>query len=266
MLLPARVKFRKVHRGRRTGVATQGNDLAFGEFGLQASEAAWMSNRQIEAARRVMTRFVRRGGQVFIRVFPDKSVTKKPAETRMGSGKGAPEGWVAVIKPGRVLFEMGGVTPEMAKRAFQLAAYKLPMKTRTLGIKSGVKAAVDVKIKGPAEVKQGEGVEGIAGATAAPTAGGAMTEEQETADTDRAMRKTRTGTVISDKMDKTVVVRVQTLKEHPRYKKHIQQSTRFKAHDEQNQCKVGDRVRIMETRPLSHDKRWRVVAIVEKAK
>ena len=173
MLLPARVKFRKVHRGRRTGVATQGNDLAFGEFGLQASEAAWMSNRQIEAARRVMTRFVRRGGQVFIRVFPDKSVTKKPAETRMGSGKGAPEGWVAVIKPGRVLFEMGGVTPEMAKRAFQLAAYKLPMKTRTLGIKSGVKAAVDVKIKGAAEVKPGEGIEGIIGAIAAPTAPGA---------------------------------------------------------------------------------------------
>jgi large subunit ribosomal protein L16 len=164
MLLPARVKHRKLHRGRRSGVATQGADLAFGEFGLQASEAAWMSNRQIEAARRVMTRFVRRGGQVFIRVFPDKSVTKKPAETRMGSGKGAPEGWVVVIKPGRVLFEMGGVTPEMAKRAIQLAAYKLPMKTRTLGIKSGVKAAVDVKIKGAAEAKPGEGVEGIAGA------------------------------------------------------------------------------------------------------
>ncbi len=173
MLLPARVKHRKLHRGRRTGVATQGADLAFGEFGLQASEAAWMTNRQIEAARRVMTRFVRRGGQVFIRVFPDKSVTKKPAETRMGSGKGAPEGWVAVIKPGRVLFEMGGVTPEMAKRAFQLAAYKLPMKTRTLGIKSGVKAAADVKIKGPAEVKPGEEAEGIAGGLAAPAAVGA---------------------------------------------------------------------------------------------
>jgi large subunit ribosomal protein L16 len=174
MLLPARVKHRKLHRGRRSGVATQGADLAFGEFGLQASEAAWMTNRQIEAARRVMTRFVRRGGQVFIRVFPDKSVTKKPAETRMGSGKGAPEGWVVVIKPGRVLFEMGGVTPEMAKRAFQLAAYKLPMKTRTLGIKSGVKAAADVKIKGPAELKPGEvGAEGIPGAAAAPAAAAA---------------------------------------------------------------------------------------------
>src|ERR1700704_3464944 len=167
MLLPARVKYRKLHRGRRTGVATQGADLAFGEFGLQASEAAWMTNRQIEAARRVMTRFVRRGGKVFIRVFPDKSVTKKPAETRMGSGKGAPEGWVVVIKPGRVLFEMGGVTPEMAKRAFQLAAYKLPMKTRTLGIKSGVKAAADVKIKGPAELKPGAvGQGGVPGAIA----------------------------------------------------------------------------------------------------
>src|SRR3989442_3870342 len=173
MLLPARVKHRKLHRGRRTGVATQGADLAFGEFGLGASEAAGRTNRQVEAARRVMTRYVRRGGQVFIRVFPDKSVTKKPAETRMGSGKGAPEGWVAVIKPGRVLFEMGGVTPEMAKRAFQLAAYKLPMKTRTLGIKSGVKAAADVKIKGPAEGKPGEGVEGIAGAALAPAAAAA---------------------------------------------------------------------------------------------
>jgi large subunit ribosomal protein L16 len=182
MLLPARVKHRKLHRGRRTGVATQGADLAFGEFGLQASEAAWMTNRQIEAARRVMTRFVRRGGQVFIRVFPDKSVTKKPAETRMGSGKGAPEGWVVVIKPGRVLFEMGGVTPEMAKRAFQLAAYKLPMKTRTLGIKSGVKAAADVKIKGPAELKPGEvGAEGIPGAAAAPAAAAAAPARGPTA-------------------------------------------------------------------------------------
>jgi large subunit ribosomal protein L16 len=176
MLLPARVKYRKLHRGRRTGVATQGADLAFGEFGLQASEAAWMTNRQIEAARRVMTRFVRRGGKVFIRVFPDKSVTKKPAETRMGSGKGAPEGWVAVIKPGRVLFEMGGVTPEMAKRAFQLAAYKLPMQTRTLGIKSGVKAAADVKIKGPAELKPGEvGEGGVPGAIAGAPGAAAAT-------------------------------------------------------------------------------------------
>ena len=174
MLLPARVKFRKVNRGRRSGVATQGNDLAFGEFGLQAIEECWMTNRQIEAARRVMTRYVRRGGQVFIRIFPDKSYTKKPAETRMGSGKGAPEGWVAVIKPGRILFEMGGVTPEMAKRAFQLAAYKLPIRTRTVGIKSGVKAAADVKIKGAAAAGEAGALPGAlplgAPAAAAPAA------------------------------------------------------------------------------------------------
>src|SRR5438552_3762432 len=122
MLIPKCVKYRKMHRGRRTGIATQGATVAFGDFGLQAMEACWMSNRQIEAARRAMTRHVKRGGQIWIRVFPDKSITKKPAETRMGSGKGNPEGWVAVVKPGRVLFEMGGVTPQVAKEAMKLAA------------------------------------------------------------------------------------------------------------------------------------------------
>ena len=129
-LMPKRVKFRKEMRRVRPRKATKGNYVAFGDFGLQAMEAAWMSNRQIEAARRAMTRHVKRGGQIWIRVFPDKSITKKPAETRMGSGKGNPEGWVAVIKPGRVLFEMGGVTPQVAKEAMKLAAAKLPMKTR----------------------------------------------------------------------------------------------------------------------------------------
>jgi large subunit ribosomal protein L16 len=130
VLLPKRVKHRKQHRGRRTGIATRGATIAFGQFGLQATEAAWMTNRQIEAARRAMTRYVRRGGQIWIRIFPDKPVTKKPAETRMGSGKGNPEGWVAVIKPGRVLFEMGGVTHDTAKEAMRLASAKLPLKTR----------------------------------------------------------------------------------------------------------------------------------------
>ncbi len=132
MLIPKRVKYRKMHRGRRQGIATRGATVAFGDYGLQALEAAWMSNRQIEAARRAMTRHVKRGGQIWIRVFPDKSITKKPAETRMGSGKGNPEGWVAVVKPGRVLFEMGGVTAEVAKEAMKLAAAKLPMKTRVI--------------------------------------------------------------------------------------------------------------------------------------
>ena len=132
MLLPKRVKHRKTHRGRRTGVALRGSEIAFGQYGLQAIEDCYMSNRQIEAARRAMTRYVKRGGKIWIRVFPDKPITKKPAETRMGSGKGNPEGWVAVIKPGRILFEMGGVTPETAKEAMRLAAFKLPIKTRFL--------------------------------------------------------------------------------------------------------------------------------------
>lgn len=132
MLLPKRVKHRKVHRGRKAGVATRGSSIAFGQYALQAVEACWMTNRQIEAARRAMTRHVRRGGKIWIRVFPDKPVTKKPAETRMGSGKGNPEGWVAVVKPGRVLFEMGGVDPDVAREAMRLAAAKLPVRTRFL--------------------------------------------------------------------------------------------------------------------------------------
>jgi large subunit ribosomal protein L16 len=141
VLLPKRVKHRKQHRGRKGGIATRGAEVSFGQYGLQATEAAWMTNRQIEAARRAMTRYVKRGGQIWIRVFPDKSITKKPAETRMGSGKGNPEGWVAVVKPGRVLFEMGGVTPEIAKEAMKLAASKLPIKTRFVSVDSAAAGA-----------------------------------------------------------------------------------------------------------------------------
>ncbi len=130
MLMPKKVKRRRVHRGRRTGVASGGNHVDFGEFALQALEACWMSNRQIEAARIAMTRKIKRGGKIWIRVFPDKPFTKKPAETRMGKGKGAPEGWVAVVKPGRVLFEMSGVPEELAKEAMRLAQHKLPIATK----------------------------------------------------------------------------------------------------------------------------------------
>jgi len=130
VLMPKRTKFRKLHRGRRAGAAQRGNVLSFGSYGLQALEPCWMTNRQIEAARRAMTRHVRRGGQLWIRIFPDHSYTKKPAETRMGSGKGQPEGWVAVVKPGRVLFEMSGVTEEVAREAMRLAGHKLPISTR----------------------------------------------------------------------------------------------------------------------------------------
>jgi len=132
MLTPRRVKWRKVHRGRMTGKALRGSTLTFGEYGLQALEPCWMTNRQIEAARIAMTRHIKRGGKVWIKVFPDKSVTKKPAEVRMGAGKGNPEFWVAVVRPGRVLFELAGVEESVAKRALELAAAKLPIGTKII--------------------------------------------------------------------------------------------------------------------------------------
>ena len=130
MLLPKRVKYRKVFRGRMKGVATRGQFVSNGEFGLQAMEPGWIKSNQIEAARIAMTRYTKRGGKVWIKIFPDKPVTAKPAETRMGSGKGSPEFWVAVVKPGRVLFEMAGIPEETAKEALRLAAHKLPIKTK----------------------------------------------------------------------------------------------------------------------------------------
>ena len=130
MLLPKRVKYRRVMRGRMKGKATRGNVVSHGEFGLQALEPAWITSRQIEAARIAMTRYTKRGGQVWIKIFPDKPVTRKPAETRMGSGKGAPEYWVAVVKPGRVLFEMAGVSEEVAREAMRLAMHKLPIQCK----------------------------------------------------------------------------------------------------------------------------------------
>lgn len=130
MLSPRRTKFRKQHRGRMKGISTRGNNLVFGEFGLQALEPAWITSRQIEASRRAINRYVRRGGKIWIRIFPDKPVTMRPAETRMGSGKGAPEYWVAIVKPGRVIFEIAGVSQEMAKAALRIATFKLPIKTK----------------------------------------------------------------------------------------------------------------------------------------
>ncbi|MBC8570258.1 50S ribosomal protein L16 [Zongyangia hominis] len=130
MLLPKRVKYRRVHRGRMKGKAMRGNFISNGEFGLQALEPSWVTSQQIEAARIAMTRYIKRGGQVWIKIFPDKPVTEKPAETRMGSGKGSPEYWVAVVKPGRVMFEMGGVSEDIAREAMRLAAHKLPLKCK----------------------------------------------------------------------------------------------------------------------------------------
>ena len=130
MLMPKRAKHRKVQRGRMTGTASRGNKVVYGDFGIQALEPGWITGNQIEAARIAMTRYIKRGGQVWIKIFPDKPITEKPAETRMGSGKGSPEYWVAVVKPGRVMFEMDGITEEQAREAMRLASHKLPIKCK----------------------------------------------------------------------------------------------------------------------------------------
>ncbi len=132
MLLPKRVKYRRQHRGRMKGKATRGNTVTYGEYGLQALEPAWITSNQIEAARVAMTRYTKRGGKVWIKIFPDKPITQKPAETRMGSGKGSPEYWVAVVKPGRVMFEIAGVSEDVAREALRLASHKLPIKTKVI--------------------------------------------------------------------------------------------------------------------------------------
>jgi large subunit ribosomal protein L16 len=130
MLSPRRTKFRKQQRGRMTGMATRGSEIAFGQYGLQAIEPSWITSRQIEACRRAMNRYLKRGGKIWIRIFPDKPVTMRPAETRMGSGKGSPEFWVAVVKPGRILFEIGGVAEDIARESMRLAMHKLPIKVK----------------------------------------------------------------------------------------------------------------------------------------
>ena len=137
MLMPKRVKYRKVQRGRMTGAASRGNTVTYGDFGIQALEPGWITGNQIEAARIAMTRYTKRGGKVWIKIFPDKPVTEKPAETRMGSGKGSPEYWVAVVKPGRVLFEIAGVSEETAREALRLASHKLPCKTKFVARENG---------------------------------------------------------------------------------------------------------------------------------
>ena len=143
MLMPKRVKYRRVQRGRLKGKATRGNRVTNGDYGLVALEPAWITSNQIEAARIAMTRYIKRGGQVWIKIFPDKPITEKPAETRMGSGKGSPEYWVAVVKPGRVMFEMNGVSEDVAKEAMRLAAHKLPIKCRFVS-----KAQLDKEVEG----------------------------------------------------------------------------------------------------------------------
>lgn len=155
MLMPKRTKHRKVHRGNMHGKASRGNFIAFGEFGLQALEPGWVDSRQIEAARRAITRYVRRGGQIWIRIFPDKSVTAKPAETRMGSGKGAPDHWVAVVKPDRILFEIAGIREDQAAEALRLAGHKLPIRTKFVNrVQAPRPGATMAELTAPVEISE----------------------------------------------------------------------------------------------------------------
>jgi large subunit ribosomal protein L16 len=153
MLQPKRVKYRKSHKGHRRGRAHAGTTILFGDFGLQAVEPAWITSRQIEAARRAMVRFIRRGGKVWIRIFPDHPVTSKPAETRQGGGKGSPDHWVAVVRPGRIMFELGGVPEDIAKEAMRLAAYKLPIRTKFLVKESGAESVTESEDKEVTQVE-----------------------------------------------------------------------------------------------------------------
>ncbi|MDQ2733159.1 MAG: 50S ribosomal protein L16 [Armatimonadota bacterium] len=157
MLMPSKVEHRKQHRGNRRGLATRGNTIVFGDYALQALEPVWITSRQIESARRAIVHHIKRGGKVWIRIFPDKPITQKPAETRMGSGKGSPEYWVAVVKPGKILFELSGVTPEAAREAMRLAAHKMPIHTRFLMRQEGaieeiIEPATDIEEPVDAEV------------------------------------------------------------------------------------------------------------------
>src|SRR6266511_361065 len=420
MLLPKKTKFRKYQRGRRRGM-TKGQDrVQFGDFGLKATGVAWLTNREIEAARIAMTRKIKRGGKVWINVFPDKPVTKKPAETRMGKGKGSPEAWVAVVKPGRVMFELAGVPEPLAKEALRLAGNKLSVKSKIVkreadlfesyrpprserrpagggvarsppgavqsalpvsdrrarehraaeareardrphpdrpqpkgrnelmsdiendknttepgetvetdvetaqqpegsqptevpaaepetveeGAPAEPEAAVEPEAAAEPEPEPEAPAEPVAEAPAAEPPGAeapapppaeparkrslkhvprsarrTRTKRQrerpatrkpivrlEKPQQERGRRQERRGVVVSDAMDKTIVVKVESVRAHQRYKKVIRRSTKFHAHDEQNQAHVGDLVRIVETRPLSKTKNWRLAEILEAAK
>ena len=286
MLMPKKVKYRKQQRGRMRGKAWRGSDVSFGDFGLKALEPCWLTDRQIEAARVAMTRFVKRGGKVWVRVFPDKPITKKPQETRMGKGKGAPEGWVCVIKPGRILFEMNGVPEAEARRAFELAGAKLPIHVRFANAvcrgEGVMKAAElrDLDVEHAARADAGDRrpvvpdahpeVDGPAGGPGqdedgAPRAGPDPDDSEREGEVAMAGKAEVQGVVVSDKMQKSVVVSTERRVQHGVYGKIQKRTSTFVAHDENNDAKIGDTVLIAESRPLSKRKRWALVRIVERA-
>ena len=385
MLSPKRVKHRKQHRGRRAGLSRGQTSIQFGEYGLKSLDAGWLTNRQIEAARIAMTRKIKRGGKVWINVYPDKSFTKKPAETRMGSGKGSPEGWVAVVKPGRVMFELAGVSEPLAREAMRLAGHKLPVKTKFVmredtplmnakdlrelpeselvehvatTAQGGLRPALPARHGRAREHRRPAGRQARAGprpdrcarardrhsrpevamadetpeteqtthrrarGAAAPAApklsgkeerarrdhlaksqrGPRTTEERDAErrelrkakavarrrrrEQEKAKRaatgekgtgtppappkdsspQVRTGTVVSAKPDKTIVVRIDVARRHRKYEKIVRSTTKLHAHDETNDAGEGDLVRVSESRPLSRTKRWKLEEVLERAK
>ncbi len=283
MLQPARVKYRKMHRGSRAGLATRGNTVAFGEYGLQSLERCWLDTKQIEAARVAINRNMKRRGKVWIRVFPQKSFTKKPLETRMGKGKGPLESWVAVIKPATVLFEVDGVPEVLARESLRLAATKLPVTTGAFG-QGPRPAAGDFQPAPPAgqQPARETGPPAPAATRYCAHRNAPQPAQEKFADrlnrmlmsdtpiaapaapsaAARGHKKERVGEVVSAKMAKTIVVRVQRRFPHPRFKKVVTEFNKFYAHDEKGEAKPGDRVRIQECRPLSKTKRWRLVEVV----
>jgi large subunit ribosomal protein L16 len=252
MLMPSKVKYRKQQRGRMRGKATRGATLAFGDMGLQVLEPGWITARQIEAARIAMSRAIKRGGKIWIRIFPDKPYTKKPAETRMGKGKGAPEGWVAVVKPGRILWSRGAGRPgeAAARGAVEAAA---PEGDRTAG-EPQPPADGPPRHRARSDLPEGVGSQDGEGMM-----------EAANAKAPARRRATKVGRVVSDAMDKTIVVEVERRVGHDRYTRTLRRTSRFHAHDEKNTAKTGDRVRIEETRPLSKRKRWRLIEILGRA-
>ena len=291
MLMPKKVKYRKQHRGRMAGKAWRGSSVSFGDYGLKALEPCWMTDRQIEAARVAMTRFIKRGGKIWVRVFPDKPITKKPQETRMGKGKGAPEQWVAVVRPGRILFEMEGVSAADAERAMTLAAAKLPIGTRfttRFGEAGGRGLFSPWGVCGERTFwRGGSGLSTTrcsgcdsSGRPARPRrrtrcaicAGTALESRRCCASGSWpprgiAMGKPREvgGIVVRDKMDRGVVVAVERRVSHDVYGKIQRRTSRFMAHDEANTAKVGDRIAMVESRPLSRRKRYVVTRVIERA-
>ena len=309
MLMPRKVKHRKQHRGRMKGDAKGGTELSFGEYGIQALEPGWITARQIEAARIAMTRHIKRGGKVWINVFPDKPVTEKPAETRMGSGKGNPERWVAVVKPGRVLFELSypnddgrprrpssgpsrscrsrpGSSPvrrrsDWPKHDRRARRARHHRARRRAGRGQGRSCSTCASSTSPASSTTRRGCSDVRArrspastpmlrereiAAAEARGDEVMADEQRRRrPTSRNARKVREGVVVSNEMDKTAVVAVDRPRAPPAYAKFVQRTKKLYVHDEANDLNVGDRVRVMETRPLSKLKRWRVVEVLERA-